>query len=244
MEDIIKIKTPDKYTIFGTLNKTAVKNNKLIIFIHELTGNQNEHLFFNASRFFPKNGLDVFRFNLYDGRKGTRSLVGCTVRIHAQDLNQVVKRFRNDYHSIFVIGHSLGGPTILQSNTDLVDGIVLLDPTSMPSLLDVVEGTKSSLKFIKSLNAYSFDWGTTCLLGKEMSKEFGNLNLKKLMKTVNKPIKLIFAEKGNAKYGKRFFQYANQPKELTIIKGATHCFDEEGAEDKVFKETLSWLKRF
>ncbi len=243
MEAVIKIKTPDKHTIFGTLNEAITKSNKLIIFVHGLAGNQNEHLFFNASRFFPQNGLDVFRFNLYGGRKGTRSLVDCTVRIHAQDLNQVVKHFRNDYHSIFVIGHSLGGPTILQSNTNLVDGIVLLDPTSMPSLLDVVEGTKSSLKFIKVLNTYTFDWGTTCLLGKEMSKEFGTLNLKKLMKKVNKPIKLIFAEKGNAKYGKRFFQYANQPKELTIIKGATHCFDEEGTEEKVFKEILSWLNK-
>ena len=244
MEVVIKIKTPDKYTIFGTLNKTITKSNKLIIFVHGLTGNQNEHLFFNASRFFPKNGLDVFRFNLYDGRKGTRSLVDCTVRVHAQDLNQVIKRFRNNYNSIFVIGHSLGGPTILKSNTGLVDGIVLLDPTSMPFLLDVVEGTKSSLKFIKALNAYTFDWGTTFLLGKEMSKEFGTLNLKKLMKKINKPIKLIFAEKGNAKYGKRFFQYANQPKELTIIKGASHCFDEEGTEEKVFKEIMDWLERF
>ncbi|NBD73887.1 alpha/beta hydrolase, partial [Patescibacteria group bacterium] len=31
-------------------------------------------------------------------------------------------------------------------------------------------------------------------------------------------------------------------KSLTIIKGATHCFDEEGKEEEVFKETLAWVQ--
>jgi hypothetical protein len=31
--------------------------------------------------------------------------------------------------------------------------------------------------------------------------------------------------------------------EVTIVANATHCFDEDGAEEKLFRETLRWIKQ-
>lgn len=62
---------------------------------------------------------------------------------------------------------------------------------------------------------------------------------------IQKPIKFILAGEGILKQGgKRFFKNAHQPKSMVVIKGAGHLFDEEGAEKKLFDETLKWFRKF
>ena len=57
------------------------------------------------------------------------------------------------------------------------------------------------------------------------------------------PIKVIVAGSGiMLNEGKKLFQSANEPKAIAIIPNATHCFDEDGAEENLFQETYSWLK--
>jgi pimeloyl-ACP methyl ester carboxylesterase len=243
MENPLKLKTKDGFTIYGVLNTSPKKSSALTVFVHGLTGDLTDHIFYNAARFFPSKGIDVFRFNLYDGRKGGRSLVSSSIRTHAADLNQVLKRFRKDYKHIVVVGHSLGGPAVITADTKLMDSIILWDPTGMPSLSDVSEGMKRPLKYIRSLKAYLAEWNFTFLLGEEMAKEYDDLQPISLIKNVHVPLKIICAEKaGNAKPGKQYFTNANSPKEYVVIQGATHCFDEWGAEEQLFKETLAWVK--
>jgi pimeloyl-ACP methyl ester carboxylesterase len=67
---------------------------------------------------------------------------------------------------------------------------------------------------------------------------------KKTIQNTNVPVKVIVAENGAMQYGKNYYRYANQPKELSVIKKAGHMFDEEGTEQKFFQETLNWIKKF
>lgn len=67
----------------------------------------------------------------------------------------------------------------------------------------------------------------------------------KAIKTIKVPVKIINA--GNSFLldgGKRYFELANEPKEKVIIDGAGHTFDEDGAEEKLFSETISFIKRY
>ena len=48
MEKEIKIKTPDKHIIYGTLNTSKKNSNILLIFVHGLTGHRDEHIFYNG----------------------------------------------------------------------------------------------------------------------------------------------------------------------------------------------------
>ena len=89
MEKEIKIKTQDKHLIYGTLN-FKVKSDELIIFVHGLTGNKNEHIFFNGSKFFNSNGYDTFRFDLYSDLNLGRTLLECTIDTHAEDVSTVL----------------------------------------------------------------------------------------------------------------------------------------------------------
>lgn len=243
MEQAIKIRTRDKHIIYGTLNYASKKTKKLIVFVHGLTGHENEHIFYNSARFFPKKGFATFRFNLYDGREKGRSLRKSTIKIHGRDLTRVVRYFQRKFKKIYVVGHSLGGPTILLSNLSFVTAIVFWDPSDLGGLKDIVEGQERKLKRITSLNSYVFDWGTEWLLGGRMAKEYTHLKPVKMVRNVHKPLKIIAAQKGNVIASRKYLKQANNPKKLVIIKKAGHCFDEEGVEEKLFLETLKWFKK-
>lgn len=67
MQKQIIIKTKDKQNnIYGVLDYQT-KKDKLIIFVHGLTGHKNEHQFYNASKYFTTKNFAVFRFDLYSG---------------------------------------------------------------------------------------------------------------------------------------------------------------------------------
>jgi len=244
MEKNLKLKTKDGHIIYGTLNIGKRKSSKLIVFVHGLTGHQNEHQFYNAARFFPKHGFDTFRFDLYSAEKGGRTLTKCTIKTHAEDLNRVLGYFRKTYKKIAAVGHSLGGPTIVYSDINLIDVIVFWDATDMINLNDVMEGLERKMRFVKSLNAYVFDWGVEILLGKRMAAGFENFDPAVFATHINKPTKVICAQKGNVRGGKKYMKYLKKPKQLHIIEGAGHTYDEEGVEEKLFQETLKWIKRF
>lgn len=245
MEKQIKLRTKDGHTIYGVLNTSGKKSNTLAIFVHGLTGHPNEHTFYNAAHQFPKEGVDVFRFALYTGEKGGRKLSECTISTHAEDLNKVVSYFRNKYKSIAVIGHSLGSPTILKSDTSKVDSIVLWDPSYLakgsedrPNKKVKVNGKEKCLE----------EWGTEYIMNPAMVKEgewFDGTNELGLITQLNKPLKVIVAGKGIlVKGGREYVKDAQAPKSFTVIKGATHCFDEEGKEDILLSETLKWIKKY
>lgn len=244
MEKQVKLKTKDKHTVYGILNTSTKKSNILAIFVHGLTGNPNEHTFHGAAQLFPKKGVDVFRFALYTWAKGGRKLSECTISTHADDLNIVLTYFRNKYKTIAVIGHSMGSPTILKSDTSKVDSIVFWDP----SYLAKGSEDKPSKKIrVDGKEKYIEEGGTECLINPAMVKEwewFNGENELGIVSELNKPLKIIAAGKGILiKGSKEYFKVAQEPKDLTIVKGATHCFDEEGKEDILLSETLSWIKK-
>ncbi|MEX0931854.1 MAG: alpha/beta hydrolase [Candidatus Paceibacterota bacterium] len=245
MERYTKFKTKDDHVIYGILNTSNRSSETLAIFVHGLTGHPNEHTFFNASRLFPKKGIDVFRFYLYAGEKGGRKLSECTIATHAKDLDTVISHFRKKYKTIAVIGHSLGGPTILKSDFLRVDNIILWDPSCH------TQSKKYLPKKVRMDNREVCidEWGTEFLVNPKMFEElfwFNGKNEIDLIRKIRVPFKVIVAGKTASlnKGGKIYCDNANGPKELVVIKKAGHTFDEEGVEENLLSETLSWIKKY
>lgn len=237
MEKNVSIRS-GKYIVHGTLN--SAKSEKLVIFVHGLSGNRNEHIFYNGARFFCDRGFDVFRFDLYSGEKKGRNLSECTLKDHITDTNAVISYFKPGYKKIFLVGHSYGGPAVLKTDISLVSGIVLWDPTS--SMINWTDEAKYS----KELDAYTLSWGSKFIISREMYEEGMNLPTpRKFMDSINVPVKIICAGKGIlVKSGRVYYKYAKEPREFAIIGGAGHNFDEEGAEDKLFAETRDFLEKY
>ena len=240
METQLKIKTLDKHVIYGTLRPAKRKSSTLLIFVHGLAGHQNQHIFYNGARYFSERGINTFRFDLYNGEKGGRVLTKSGLSTHASDLNTVVKYFRKKFKEIFVAGHSMGGLTILLSDTDLADGIILWDCSR------TLRGVKQKLRYNKNLRTYIFNWGFEFLVGKKPWNERSNFPFpNEIMPKIQTPVKIIVAGKEElVPTGRAYYRYANPPKDFSIIKGATHFFNEEGTAEKLFQETYSFIKKF
>lgn len=224
MEQSITLKTPDNHIIYWTLN-SKTKSDKLIIFVHGLGGNQNEHIFFNWAKFFNKNWFDTFRFDLYPG-DGWRNLVDCWISIHTEDLELVIQEFIWKYKEIYLIGHSLWGPTILLANIQNIKKIVLRDP-----VLDTIKTFENEIIFDKDKDIHMVRRWIDIIIWTKMVEEtetIGNLNVK-----LNDKYKIIYAEKSDLK------EQLKTNIEHTRITNSSHCFNEEGIEEILFQETLN-----
>ena len=239
MEKQIKIPIANKKYIYGTLRGSL--KNPLLVFVHGFTGYKDEHIFFNGARFFEKKGFSTFRFDLYNWNKDARKLEECTLSLHGEDLDTVVKYLRKKgANKIFVAGHSFGGVTVLLSKKKEFQAAVLWDSAGDRDV-------RLNAKYIKELGKYYFEEGAYGFTISKAMYEENNKKLKpsKLIRLMPMPIKIIVAGAGiMVEEGKKLYQNANEPKDFVIIPNAAHTFDEEGTEEKLFQGTYNWLNSF
>lgn len=237
MQNKIQLKTKDNHIIYGTLDSDR-DNQTLLIFVHGMTGDQDEHHYFNAVPFFTKKGFDTFRFDFYSGRSNARSLSESSITTHSKDLKLIIDSFKNKYKNIILIGHSFGALVILNTNLSDILKIVLWDPTTGFKDIKDKKGIYSS-----ELDKYILQWGMDIIVGKQMIEEWKSINLNQLIKKLTIPCKFIFAGNYNKhELWKPFLNKIKVKNESVIIEGATHGFIEEGTEQKLFEETFNWIK--
>jgi len=240
MEKELKIKARDGKYIYGRLRGSLKK--PLIIFVHGLTGHMEEHIFFNGARFFEKKGFSSFRFNLYDDPDDARKLHDCNLKVHASNLNRVAEYLkRRGVKKIYVVGHSYGAPTILLSRTENFKALVLWDGTMNPDI--IYRKTMPD----KIANGFIREWSYKFILGKKMVAEAKKFtDFAQAAKNCWAPVKMILAEDANAQSKEitGFFQALPGPKEKVVFKKTGHTFSEDGKEEKLFAETLKWIKKF
>jgi len=206
--------------------------------VHGITGHRNEHFFYNGARHFSESGFDTYRFDLYSWEDKGRKLKDCSLKTHASDVDAVVDNFKDEYSQIFLVGQSLGGPAILWSSQNGVRSIVLWDPS-----YKLAEGFLSSVVLNKELNLYVTDFGADYLLSVEMVEDIKRLD-ERLLREFKKPTKIICAGDGILyKDWEKDLDKIDVEHEMVTIGGAGHCFDEEGVENELFKETLEWLDK-
>lgn len=236
MEKKVKIDTDDGHIIYGTLNCPAQATDKLVIFVHGITGSQKEHQYYDAARFFPKNGYATFRFNLYSREEKGRVLSDISIRTQSSDLSTVVAHFGKQYGQIFLVGHSLGGPTVMGADQEPIKAIVLWDPSLTP---DTTPG-KSFYRYDGTLGKYIIKWQLEYLVSPELIEEWKNAS--GMVHNLIKPTRIIFAGGYSIKgtWESIISRIPAQHDDVTI-EGAGHSFDEEGTQEKLYVATLEWL---
>lgn len=243
MEKKLKIRLSKKFSLYGKFNGSF--NKPLFIVIHGLPGNMDEEFYRSAVRWFEKRGFSTFRFNLYDYRKDARQLMDCTLKLHGSDLDAVVRYFRKrGVEKIFVAGHSFGGLTIFSSRRQDFDGVALWDPSYKISFKKTAYGFSDG-KYVKEINGYLMRWGVSVIIGKAMVEEVDSFPWDSISRNFKSPFKIIIAGRGLLRGSKKYLNNAIVEKDLTTIKGATHYFnDREGMQEKVFKISEEWFKKF
>lgn len=239
MEKQVLLPTSNNKKILGKLRGSLQR--PLVVFVHGLSSHLDHHIFFNGARYFEKRGFASFRFNFYGNGSQARRMIDCTLKVHIYDLNRVIEYFRKKrVKRIFLVGHSLGGLTILMSNNRGYDSLVLWDASYNP-----VENLFSSVRYIKEMKGYVYRHAYNVIVNRELVRETKNLQCDNLTRNIHVPIKIICAEKGIlVPGGKVYYKNANKPKSFVVIKNATHSFGEDGNEERLFKETIKWFKNY
>lgn len=240
MEKYITIPTPDNKFIYGVLNEKK-KSKTVLLIVHGRPGAPHEAPGLNAARFFPPKGIATFRVALYSHNPNARQFMQSTTHQHGKDIDVVVSFLRKKFDRVFVAGHSWGGPSILFSNTEKVEGIILWDPSINMKAID------SSFKYVPALRAYMTEGTWVDLIPKKMAEESMKYPLEKmipLFQRIRVPLKFIMAGDGFLKTdAKKVYAALTGEKSYVLIPGARHHFAEEGKENALFRETLSWVKR-
>jgi len=240
MEQELRLKTKDGKIIYGVLRGSLDK--PIIVLVHGLASHIGEALHYNAARYFEKYGFSSLRFNLYSWQKDARKMHECTLKTHGADIDAVLEYLeKKKVKQIFIAGHSYGFPSILHTKNRIFRAVVSWDGTILPR--------NNFIKMKRTTNPKGriFDEGYLTIMGEDMAVEEGKVDSIVLIKALRKPIKFITVDnkkRGNLVGAKKAYRAAPELKALTIIKGASHNFLEEGKEEELYAETVSWFKKY
>lgn len=235
------LSTPDGKTIYGVRSGDETK--PALVVVHGLTGHMYEHQFKHAAREWGDD-FCVYRFNLYAGETGARSLIDCTLQTHADDFSCVIADVAQRHDKIFAVGHSYGGPTVMLANCPQLTAVSLWDPS-----YDLASIEEAFFDFYKPYaGVYTVNWGTTYLIGKAMRDHGVTLTAEKcaaLSRQAKFPIQVILA--GLGYYVGRGANYDTDcpyGHRRDVVEGTTHCFYESDSDIQVAQLTAEWFNQW
>ena len=231
----MKFPIPNQYTY------SEVKDSKwLIIFVHWLTSSQDEEIFVQWEKFFNEKWSSTLRFNLYWDLPEERKLNEVCLQDNIDDVNSVLKFWKElGYKSIFLVWHSYGWIANLFADLSNVTWLLMWDSSiGWEQLLSDV--------YLVEKGKHYIDWGDGYkhYICEKLYEDFqipSEIFLEKISE-INIPVKIIWAEFWLAETAKKYYDYANEPKELTIVSCADHRFLDWWME-KLFYESLIWIDR-
>ncbi len=236
-EQYITLETLDDFRVYGVLN-SQMPTQKLIVFVHGLTGEKENHLYYNGARFFPANGFDTFRYDLFSNELGGRKLANSSLTLFSQDLSLILEHFYSRYDEIHVVGHSIGGCVAMNANPSRLASLILWDTGLQNDSTDF-----GPFVYHDELGAYLAQLKISYLLSVELISERAQQGAA-TVKKIQCPVKLIFA--GNTAINETWksnLRHITSPYELVTISGAGHGFNELGKNELLFEETLVWVQK-
>lgn len=243
MESKWTLHTADNHIIYGIKSHGSTPSTKAIFIIHGYACSANDYALKRAADHFYKD-FDVYRFNLYDGQDGGRSIENCIFHTYVDDLNLVLENFSPAYDQVFLIGHSYGGTIIMMTNPENITAVSLWDPSFN------LKGLQADFKsgYEDCGDVYKLKGGVTTL----MSKEMYNLGTQmdenvciELAKNFSSPVQVLTAE--NAYYNDKPLSYnsfGNPNNIREFIENADHNFFDGNSCDDLLNKTEKWFKQY
>jgi dienelactone hydrolase len=187
-------------------------------------------------------GFCVLRFNFYGAEVDARKMNECTIETHADDLDLAVQwmKDRQQGQKVSVVGHGLGGMTVLCSKARGFDAAVLWDPTH-PSQGDFRKRTDAA--WLEELGRWRWDWrGIPLLVTPAYTESWRRAPADAGAAGLAVPLLVVAAGDGpGADRARRYVELAQEPKRFTAIANANGSFLTDEASAQLLEETISWL---
>lgn len=196
-----------------------------------------------------KQGISAFRFDFSGHGESAGLLEDLTITKVVGDLRSAIDFLQSLKYTTFgATGHSLGG-LVCAIAASIDKRIKAIAPVSAPSdfreLFDTLENMlgKNFTDYWKS-NKYIYLYGRKMKYG--FYKDAIKYDAAKILKNIRCPLLLIHGDADELvplKQSINAFKLANKPKQLEIIRGAGHNF-ENGDYEKMVGLTAEWFKKW
>jgi pimeloyl-ACP methyl ester carboxylesterase len=232
----MKFPIPNLYTYSEVINPKW-----LIIFVHWLTSSQDEEMFVEGQKSFNENWYSTLRFNLYGDWPEERKLNEIWLQDNIDDVNCALKFWKElGYKSIFLVWHSYWGIANLYVNHSSVTWLLMWDSSIWWKWL--LQDVYEDWNWWHYINRW--DW-CKYLISEKWYEDF-LIPSKKYLEKISEiqiPVLVIWAENWLADVARKYYDYANEPKELNIILWADHRFLDWWM-DELFVKSLAWIQKF
>ena len=129
IQDKRSIEAADGKVIYGMHDYDMSRNtDSVMIFCHGLSGSMYEYHYVRAAELAVDAEIGAVRFNFYDSHDDARCLSECDLSVHCSDLHAVVDHWRERYSTIYLVGHSMGVPVVIDAAVPWVAACVYWDP--------------------------------------------------------------------------------------------------------------------
>jgi len=235
-------KAVDGKIIYGrTMQSGREPAKKVIVILHGLGNIYLDPPCLNAAYKLVKKGYDCILFNLYGWEQDARHLNDGTLKRFAIDLDFILKQKTHAYKTIFVVGHSYGGATIMRSALKNVTAVSLWDPSY--NMADWWPARIFKKKGITFLKGYADVAMPDDLVHEALEQDLPFC--RKLSKSFKVPMQVIHAGTGILhKYGESYHTYSKHKTDYVLVKDADHGFTKLKNLNHLVKETDRWFKSF
>lgn len=226
------------YEFHGDPSDTSL----LVIIGHGVTGNKDRPWAVGLAEALEEAGINALRFSFAGNGESEGKFEACTITKEVKDLKAMVDAAEEEgYHRICYIGHSMGAAV----------GVLAASRDERIELLVSLAGMVHTKKFCETEFGDQVP-GKGCMWEEEdcpLSKAFVD-DMNKIDSVLDKTEKIEvpwFLVHGDAddvvpvEEGQEMYAAAYEPKELVILEGADHVFNDDGLP-KMIEAVLAWLK--
>jgi len=218
-----------------------------IIFCHCFTCSKETITTFRLSRLLAENGYGVLRFDFTGLGNSEGDFSSTTFSSTRDDLRNAIKFLTNNYRApSFLMGHSLGGTTVLSvaQDYDFIKGVVTVASPSDPE--HVLHHFGHALTLLEQgINASFKVAGRYYDISPEFVEDVRSANTKEILSRLEKPV-LVFNIENDAlvdeSNAREIQQWVKGKVELVTLKNTDHLLADRQTSAEVAQKIVEWAR--
>jgi len=247
MEKIF-IKNKNGEKLAGVFHKVNDKK-AVVIICHGWPGSKDRKLIKSISEKLEENNINSFRFDFSGHGESEGKFEDATVSKEKDDLNSIIKHFKEKDYKISLIGHSTGSLIIVIYASENKNSNFLISISSQSETKNSLNNyDKEQQEKIKNNEFVYYNekrYGTKFKVFPKFFEDISTYNALELVKKITCPKLFIHGSEDkslNPKESQDYYENAEEPKEIKIIEGADHNFTDEKHLNEMIDYCVNWIK--
>ncbi len=249
MEEEVRFPNKENEKLAGFLHKPKNETDKGIVLAHCFTCSRHQKIVRTLCDALAEKNFLVLRFDFSGNGDSEGEFEDSTYSKEIQDLTTAVDYIsKKGIKKIAMLGHSMGATvSILQSSQDpRIKSLCVLAGQSNPKAIKELFPMQTLEKIYEEGQTSLTIFGKKVTIKREFFEDADKQDIKKSLNKFKNPFCIIHGDADTVipiKSGKELYSYANEKKELKIIKGADHLFSGKDKFEEMKSSVIEWFEK-